>query len=120
MSSFPALTEVDLDSQHHVACARGPVPDRDAVRALIALTDRMVAELEELNLYDVTRVGTEWRPRLAALFAALPFPFAPYLRAHPCPTEVLDLVFEIQAPLLALHRDHRLGGDGAVDPDSAA
>ena len=76
--------------------------DRDRVVWLIRLTDAMVDELEELNLDDVERVGGDWKPRLTRLFSLLPFDYVPWLRAYPSPTEVLDIIFDVQAPLLEM------------------
>ena len=59
----------------------------------------MVEELEGLNLHDVSRVDFSWSPRLALLFACLPFDYRPRIRANPSPTEVLDVVFDVQAYL---------------------
>jgi len=59
----------------------------------------MVEELEGLNLHDVSTVDFSWSPRLALLFACLPFDYRPRIRAHPSPTEVLDVVFDVQAYL---------------------
>jgi hypothetical protein len=68
-----------------------------------------VGELEQLNLDGVERVEAAWKPRLSALFSALPFGYLPWLRAYPSPTEVLDLLFDLQARLLDLKlaRAHR-------------
>jgi hypothetical protein len=77
-------------------------PERERVQRLILLIDRMVDELEVLNLRGAERVGREWRCRLAGLFSDLPFPYLPRLRAYPSPTEVLDLLFDLQAPLLSM------------------
>jgi hypothetical protein len=65
-------------------------------------TDAMIEELELENLRRVDRVSVSWRPRLALLFAALPFDFRPSLRAGPAPVEVLDLIYEVQEHLLDL------------------
>ena len=59
----------------------------------------MVEELEGLNLHDVSTVDFSWSPRLALLFACLPFDYRPRIRAHPSPTELLDVVFDVQAYL---------------------
>jgi hypothetical protein len=89
--------------------AREHQPGRERVERLIELTDAMVGELEQLNLDGIERVEAAWKPRLSALFSALPFSYLPWLRAFPSPTEVLDLVFDVQAQLLdmKLARAHR-------------
>jgi hypothetical protein len=79
--------------------------DRARLPRLIALTDLMLDELEALNLADVPRVSAEWRERLVLLFASLPFHYRPRLRAFPSPTEVLDLIFDVQEHLFALRND---------------
>lgn len=68
------------------------------------LTDEMMDELEQLNLDGVQRVRAEWRTRLTFLFSGLPFHYVPWLRAYPSPTEVLDVLFDLQARLLELKR----------------
>ncbi len=74
------------------------------IQHLLRLTDAIIGELERLNLEQVERVGAEWRERLTLLFAELPFPYTPWLRAHPSPTEVLDVLFDIQGRVLELKR----------------
>jgi len=82
--------------------------DRARLPRLIALTDAMLDELELLNLGDVPRVSAEWRERLVQLFVSLPFEYRPRLRAFPSPTEVLDVVFDVQERLFAL-KNHGAG-----------
>jgi hypothetical protein len=79
--------------------------DRARLPRLIAVTDLMLDELEALNLADVRRVSAEWRERLVLLFASLPFHYRPRLRAFPSPTEVLDIIFDVQEHLFALRND---------------
>lgn len=79
--------------------------DRARLPHLIALTDAMLEELEQLNLADVARVSAEWRERLVLLFASLPFEHRARLRAFPSPTEVLDVIFDVQERLFALRSD---------------
>jgi hypothetical protein len=79
--------------------------DRARLPRLIALTDVMLDELEALNLADVPRVSAEWRERLVLLFASLPFEYRPRLRAFPSPTEVLDIIFDVQEHLFALRNE---------------
>jgi len=88
---------------------------QEHVEELIRLSDAMVDELERLNLAGVARVAYEWRERLAFLFAAVPFAYTPRLRAHPSPTEVLDVLFDLQAPLLDLRRQRSLGPSTWID-----
>lgn len=77
---------------------------RDRVVRLMRLTDAMVDELEQLNLDGVERVRSQWRTRLTFLFSGLPFEYEPWLRAYPSPTEVLDVLFDVQGRLLELKR----------------
>jgi hypothetical protein len=79
----------------------------ERLRRLILWTDAMIEELEQENLKDVDRVSATWRPRLALLFASLPFDFQPTLRASPAPVEVLDLIYEIQEHLFHLRTRRR-------------
>jgi len=73
--------------------------ERERIPRLISWTDSMVEELEGLNLRDVRTVDFSWRPRLALLFAFLPFDYRPSIRARPSPTELLDVIFDVQAYL---------------------
>lgn len=110
MSGIGAMEETCREIwRHHLDWARGHEPARERVERLIELTDAMVAELEQLNLDGVERVEAAWKPRLTALFSELPFRYLPWLRAYPSPTEVLDLLFDLQAQLLDLKlaRAHR-------------
>jgi hypothetical protein len=104
MSTVGSLDEACHEIRHHLARARRRQPERERVQRLIDLTDALVEELEQLNLAAVRRVGGEWRQRLTSLFSALPYPYVPSLRAHPSPTEVLDVLFDVQALLLDLKR----------------
>ena len=77
--------------------------ERDRMSALISWTDVLIGELELLNLHDVPRVPVDWRGRLALLFASLPFKYVPRLNQYPwSPTEVLDVLFDLQAYLFDL------------------
>ncbi|HEY4028515.1 MAG TPA: hypothetical protein VGO86_18965, partial [Candidatus Dormibacteraeota bacterium] len=46
----------------------------------------------------------DWKQRLAFLFSELPFRYEPLLRAHPSPSEVLDLLFDVQGRLFDMKR----------------
>lgn len=72
----------------------------EQVQGLLRWTDVMVGELELLNLREVARVGDSWRPRLARLFTALRLDRLPLVRARPSPTELLNVLFDIQDGLL--------------------
>lgn len=76
--------------------------ERERIPQLIRWTDAMIEELEELNLLEVRRVDISWRPRLALLFSCLPFEYRPSMRAHPSPTQIVDVLFDIQAHLFNL------------------
>lgn len=88
--------------------------DRARLPRLIALTDAMLEELELLNLADVARVSAEWQDRLILLVASLPFEHRLRLRAFPSPTEVLDVIFDIQEHLFALRSDGRPADGTAI------
>lgn len=104
MSDIGSMEEACREIWHHLVWARRRQLERERVQRLIELTDAMVEELEQLNLKEVERVGSEWKPRLTFLFSALPFRYVPCLRARPSPSEVLDVLFDLQAPLLNLKR----------------
>ena len=104
MTTIGSMDQARREILSHLACARRRRRERERVLRLMRLTDALVDELERLNLAGVQRVGGEWRPRLASLFSVLPFRYVPWLRAHPSPTEVLDVLFDIQARLLDLKR----------------
>ena len=91
----PEITETFRRAREHHE-------ERLRLRELLGLTDHMVEELERLNLRDVPCVGAEWRSRLALLFGRLPFAYQPHLRTAPSPSEVLDLLFDVQGRLLAI------------------
>jgi hypothetical protein len=98
--------------------------DRARLPRLIALTDAMLEELEQLeqlNLADVPRVSAEWRERLVLLFANLPFKYRPRVRAFPSPTEVLDVIVDVQERLFALRNDAglELGSSAVEEPPDA-
>jgi len=103
-SQIGSMDEARGEIRRHAALAGPRHPERDRVERLIRLTDAMMNELEQLNLDEVTRVRGEWRTRLAFLFSGLPFPYEPWLRAYPSPTEVLDVLFDLQGRLLELKR----------------
>jgi hypothetical protein len=75
---------------------------RALLRWLVRLTDAMIEALELENLSGASRVGVGWRSQLVLLFASLPFEYQPWLRACPAPTEVLDVVYDVQAHLFGL------------------
>lgn len=89
-----------------LAEARLRTLERERTSALISWTDGMIGELELLNLRDVARVPSEWRGRLALLLASLPFEYVPRLKPYPwSPTEVLDMLFDLQAYLFDLKNE---------------
>lgn len=75
---------------------------REAIWRLIQLTDGMIDEIEELNLRDVRRVSDSWRPLLVLLCASLPFQLRVKFVTRPSPTELLDVLFDIQQALFDL------------------
>jgi hypothetical protein len=103
-SQIGSIDEARREIRRHAAWAGRRHPERDRVERLIHMNDAMMNELEQLNLDGVERVRVEWRARLAFLFSGLPFPYVPWLRAYPSPTEVLDVLFDLQAHLLELKR----------------
>jgi hypothetical protein len=105
-SQIGSMDEARREIQRHAAWAGRRHPERDRVERLIRLTDAMMDELEQLNLEGVERVHGEWRTRLTFLFSGLPFQYVPWLRAYPSPTEVLDVLFDLQGRLLDLKRQH--------------
>jgi hypothetical protein len=70
------------------------------VASLKTRADRMLESLEELNLMGVGRVPELARFQLAALVADLPFDYRLSTTKHPSPTELIDLVFDVQAELV--------------------
>jgi hypothetical protein len=68
--------------------------------SLLMRTDRMLTELEVLNLRDVERVPEPWLGQLAELVADLPFDYQPPIEREPSPTAAIEVVFEIQESLL--------------------
>ena len=104
MSQIGTIDAASREMRQQVELARQRRREREQVDRLVRLTDAIVDELERLNLDEVRRVNGAWRGRLARLFSALPFPYTPWLRAHPSPTEVLDVLFDIQARLLDMKR----------------
>ena len=75
---------------------------REAIWRLIQLTDGMIEELEELNLRGVRSVSDSWRPLLVLLCASLPFQLRVRFVSRPSPTELLDVLFDIQQALFDL------------------
>jgi hypothetical protein len=78
--------------------------ERARVQRLIRLTDSMIAELELENLKGVSHVSSAWHPRLALLCAGLPIDLRRRLGSLETPTQVLDLIFEVQELLFGLKR----------------
>jgi hypothetical protein len=109
------MDDVARELGHWPVRGRMHGPEQQRIQRLLQLTDTMVDELEQLNLADVERVGIEWRTRLTFLFSALPFPYLPRLRAFPSPTEVLDVLFDLQAPLLDLKVGRSAGARSDAD-----
>ena len=103
-SQIGSMDEARREIRRHAAWAGRRHPERDRVVRLMRITDEMMDELEQLNLEGVERVRAEWRTRLAFLFSGLHFHYVPWLRAYPSPTEVLDVLFDLQARLLELKR----------------
>lgn len=104
-----------------LAEARLRTLERDRTSALISWTDSMIGELEVLNLRDVPRVSSDWRGRLALLFASLPFEYVPRLNSYPwSPTEVLDVLFDVQAYLFDLKNGRSAASAAEADEARAS
>jgi hypothetical protein len=73
-------------------------------RRLLLVTDAMIEELEQENLRGVEAVPPGWRARLNLLFASLPFSYGASLEDLRCPTDVLDVIYDLQGRLLRLKR----------------
>jgi hypothetical protein len=84
------------------------------LHSLVERTDRLLAELEGLNLRKVARVPTPLRSELVGLVDDLPFEFLSPIRPRPKPTALIDLVFDIQQDLFAVIRGRALQDDGLV------
>ena len=73
---------------------------REAIPQLMREIDAMIVELEELNLQGRGRVPDRWRPRLVRLYVRLPFAPRMCIPARPSPTQLLDVLFDLQEALL--------------------
>jgi hypothetical protein len=105
MGQIGALDGTCREIRWHLERAERRELEQQRVQQLMRATDAIVDELERLNLQHVERVDAEWKRRLTLLFAELPFSYTPWLRAYPSPTEVLDVLFEVQQRLLDLKRE---------------
>jgi hypothetical protein len=88
--------------------------ERAGIKRLIRLTDVMIEQLELENLRGVVQVSGAWGPRLALLCATLPIDCRRRLHGLGTPAQVLDLVFDVQACLLALKRSRRVDATVSV------
>ncbi|HSR25076.1 MAG TPA: hypothetical protein VLW53_16090 [Candidatus Eisenbacteria bacterium] len=104
MGQIGALDGTCREIRWHLERAERRELEHRQIQQLVRATDAIVDELERLNLQHVERLEGEWKRRLTLLFAALPFPYTPWLRAHPSPSEVLDVLFDVQGRLLDLKR----------------
>ena len=84
------------------ARAREARSDLARIRRLILRTDAMLDELEHENLREVGRVSPAWGPRMSLLLSSLPAGDRPPIRALRTPSEVLDLVYDVQERLFDL------------------
>ena len=75
---------------------------REAVARLIRVTDGMIAEVEELNLREVTRIPACLEMRAQLVFEMLGFEPKPPLSAQPTPTRLIDTLFDAQQLLFDL------------------
>jgi hypothetical protein len=75
--------------------------ERPRLERLMRLTDRLLDEVEQLNLDEACRLSPDWTARLDLLFSSLPFAFEPVIDASPTPTDVLDVIFDLQQAILA-------------------
>jgi hypothetical protein len=84
------------------ARAREARSNQARIRRLILRTDAMIEELERENLRQVGRASPAWRPRMSLLISSLPADVRPPLGALRTPSEVLDLVYDVQERLFDL------------------
>lgn len=92
-----------------LAEARLRTLERDRTSALISRIDGMLDELELLNLRDAKTVSPDWHGRLARLVASLPFTYEPRIGAQPTPTELLDMLLDLQGYLFHLKNGQSVG-----------
>lgn len=116
MTQVGAIDAASREIGLHLEHARQRELECERLESLVRMTDAIVDELERLNLDQVERVNGDWKRRLAHLFSALPFPYSPWLRAHPSPTEVLGVLFDVQGRLLLLRRARSTPSAAPVRP----
>jgi hypothetical protein len=81
------------------------------LQSLVERTDRLLGQLETLNLQRVDRVPRPLRAELVRLVDDLPFDFVKPIRPRPKPTALIDLVFDIQQDLFGMIRREPLEDD---------
>ncbi len=78
---------------------------RERIRYLIGWTDRLLEELEQLNLRGVERVPVDTRRSFARLVAQIPWESDSSVRVHHKVMAMMDVLFQLQQGLfLAKHR----------------
>lgn len=75
---------------------------REAVARMIRVTDAMIAEAEELNLREVTRIPARLEMRAQLVFEMLGFEPKPPLSVEPTATRLVDTLFDAQQILFDL------------------
>lgn len=94
--------------------------ERERTSALISWIDSMIEELELLNLRDVPKVSADWYGRMAMLVASLPFEYKLCMPEHPSPTELLDILFQVQGDLFDLRSGRAATPSSEVDLEARA
>lgn len=103
-----------------LAEARLRTLERDRTSALISRIDGMLDELEILNLRDAKTVSPDWHGRLALLFASLPFTYEPRIGAQPSPTELLDMLLDLQGYLFHLKNGQAVPSEAGAEEEARA
>lgn len=68
--------------------------------SLLHRADRMLDELELLNMHNARQVPLSWQQQIASLVPDLPFEYPLANIGLPTPTQAIDLVFDLQQALL--------------------
>jgi len=82
--------------------ARSERWERLQLERLLHRTDRLLEEIEQLNLGEVRRLPAGLKARVSLLLSTLPFDFEPTITASPTPTVVLDVIFDLQELIFEL------------------
>lgn len=100
--------------------ARRRTLERERTSALISWIDSMIEELELLNLRDVPKVSADWHGHMAMLVASLPFEYKLCMPEHPSPTELLDILFDMQGELFDLRSGRAVPQSSLVELEARA